>query len=60
MVLTGFNELTQNELYAIDGGLPFVVGVIIAIAIVAVVSVVVACAVVGAGKVAQKVSDWIG
>lgn len=60
MQLNGFNELSNNELYEVDGGLPFVVGVLAAAGIVVGTGAVVAGTVVVVGKAAQKLSDWIG
>ncbi len=56
----GFVELNENEMLAIDGGLPFIVGVLAAGAIVVGTGTVVAGAVVLVGKAAQALSDWIG
>ena len=55
-----FTELTNDEMYDIDGGMPFILGVLAAGAIVVGVAVVVAVTVVVVGKAAQAVSDWIG
>lgn len=60
MQINGFYELSQHELYAVDGGMPFLVGILVAVVIIAVVAVAVAGAVVLVGKAAQALSDWIG
>lgn len=57
MNLNEFYPLSQDELYAIDGGLPVVVGVLAAAGIVLGTAVVVACTVVVVAKVAQYVAD---
>ncbi|WP_139903606.1 bacteriocin [Clostridium thermarum] len=57
---TNFHELSASEMQEINGGLPFVLGVLAAAGIVLGTGVVVAGAVVIVGKVAQKISDWIG
>lgn len=60
MQTVGFQQLSEQEMYEVDGGLPFIVGVLAAGAIVAGTGVVVAGTVVLVGKAAQKLSDWIG
>lgn len=54
-----FKELNQNELNVIDGGMPFIVGVLAAGGIVVGTGVVVAGTVYGVGKFVQWAGDTI-
>ncbi len=53
--ISSFQELNKQELMDLNGGMPFVVGVVVAVAVVGVTAVVVAVAVVAVAVVAQKV-----
>lgn len=55
-----FNELTNKELMETEGGIPFILGALAAVGIIAGTSFVVAGSVVLVGKAWQKISDWIG
>jgi len=60
MINGEFIQLSSNQLYDINGGMPILLGVLAAVVIVAAAAVVVCCAVVLVAKVGQALSDAIG
>lgn len=55
-----FENIEREELNKVNGGMPMVVGVVVAGGIVLATGTVTAGAIVLVGKAAQAFSDWIG